>query len=82
MEILEPDHGRVFDPAMGSGGFFVQSERFLREHVGRIDTISIYGQESNPTTWRLAAMNMVIRGFGFDFGKRMQTAFWTTSTPI
>ena len=81
MEILEPDHGRVFDPAMGSGGFFVQSERFLREHVGRIDTISIYGQESNPTTWRLAAMNMVIRGFGFDFGKKNADSFLDDQHP-
>ena len=81
VEILEPDHGRVFDPAMGSGGFFVQSERFLREHVGRIDTISIYGQESNPTTWRLAAMNMVIRGFGFDFGKKNADSFLDDQHP-
>ena len=49
--------GRVYDPCCGSGGMFVQSERFIQEHGGRVDDISIYGQESNPTTWRLAAMN-------------------------
>ena len=54
---------------MGSGGFFVQSERFIEEHGGTIGDIMVFGQESNPTTWRLAAMNMVIRGIDFDFGK-------------
>jgi len=68
VEMLEPHKGRVYDPAMGSGGFFVQSERFVEDHKGRIGDISVYGQESNPTTWRLAAMNMVIRGIDFNFG--------------
>jgi len=81
VEILQPFRGRVFDPAMGSGGFFVQSERFLKEHAGRIDAISIYGQESNPTTWRLAAMNMVIRGLGFDFGKSHADSFLNDQHP-
>ncbi len=65
VEMLEPFQGRVYDPACGSGGFFVQSERFVEEHGGRIGQLSIYGQESNPTTWRLACMNMVIRGMDF-----------------
>jgi type I restriction enzyme M protein len=62
VEMLEPYKGRVFDPCCGSGGMFVQSERFVEQHQGRINDISIYGQESNQTTWRLAAMNLAIRG--------------------
>ncbi|MDO8895375.1 class I SAM-dependent DNA methyltransferase [Nitrosomonas sp.] len=60
--MLEPYKGRVFDPCCGSGGMFVQSEKFVEEHQGRINDISIYGQESNQTTWRLAKMNLAIRG--------------------
>ena len=60
--MLEPYKGRVFDPCCGSGGMFVQSEKFVQEHQGRINDISIYGQESNQTTWRLAKMNLAIRG--------------------
>ena len=62
VEMLEPYKGRVFDPCCGSGGMFVQSEKFVTEHRGRINDISIYGQESNQTTWRLAKMNLAIRG--------------------
>jgi len=62
VEMLEPYKGRVLDPCCGSGGMFVQSERFVEEHQGKIDDISIYGQESNQTTWRLAKMNLAIRG--------------------
>jgi type I restriction enzyme M protein len=62
VEMLEPYKGRVFDPCCGSGGMFVQSEKFVKEHQGRINDISIYGQESNQTTWRLAKMNLAIRG--------------------
>ncbi len=62
VEMLEPFTGRVFDPCCGSGGMFVQSERFVAEHQGRVNDISIYGQESNQTTWRLAKMNLAIRG--------------------
>jgi type I restriction enzyme M protein len=62
VEMLEPYKGRVFDPCCGSGGMFVQSEQFVEEHQGRINDISIYGQESNQTTWRLAKMNLAIRG--------------------
>lgn len=62
VNMLEPYSGRVFDPCCGSGGMFVQSEKFVDEHQGRINDISIYGQESNQTTWRLAKMNLAIRG--------------------
>ncbi len=62
VEMLEPYNGRVFDPCCGSGGMFVQSEQFVSEHQGRVNDISIYGQESNQTTWRLAKMNLAIRG--------------------
>jgi type I restriction enzyme M protein len=60
--MLEPYKGRVLDPCCGSGGMFVQSEKFVTEHQGRVNDISIYGQESNQTTWRLAKMNLAIRG--------------------
>ncbi|HOG19326.1 MAG TPA: class I SAM-dependent DNA methyltransferase [Salinivirgaceae bacterium] len=62
VEMLEPYKGRVFDPCCGSGGMFVQSERFVTEHQGKVNDISIYGQESNQTTWRLCKMNLAIRG--------------------
>lgn len=62
VEMLEPYNGRVFDPCCGSGGMFVQSEKFVEDHQGKVDDISIYGQESNQTTWRLAKMNLAIRG--------------------
>lgn len=62
VKMLEPYQGRVFDPCCGSGGMFVQSEKFVEEHQGRVNDISIYGQESNQTTWRLAKMNLAIRG--------------------
>ena len=60
--MLEPYKGRVFDPCCGSGGMFVQSEKFVQVHGGRIGDISVYGQESNQTTWRLCKMNLAIRG--------------------
>lgn len=75
VEMLEPYSGRVYDPAMGSGGFFVQTERFITAHQGNINNVSIYGQESNPTTWKLAAMNMAIRGIDYDFGKYNADSF-------
>ncbi|MBU7008380.1 type I restriction-modification system subunit M [Phosphitispora fastidiosa] len=62
VEMLEPYKGRVFDPCCGSGGMFVQSEKFVQDHQGKVNDISIYGQESNQTTWRLARMNLAIRG--------------------
>ncbi len=66
VEMLRPYKGRVYDPACGSGGMFVQSEEFVTEHQGRLGDIAIYGQESNPTTWRLCKMNLAIRGIDGD----------------
>ncbi len=68
-EIIEPYKGRVFDPCCGSGGMFVQSEKFIESHQGRINDISIYGQESNQTTWKLCKMNLAIRGIESKFVK-------------
>ncbi len=62
VEMIEPFNGRVYDPCCGSGGMFVMSDRFVQEHQGRRDNISIYGQESNQTTWKLCRMNLAIRG--------------------
>jgi len=73
--VLAPHRGWVYDPCCGSGGMFVQSERFVEAHGGRRDDISIYGQESNPTTWRLAAMNLAIRGFAADLGQEPADTF-------
>ena len=69
VEVLQPTQGRVYDPACGSGGMFVQSEKFVEAHGGKLGQIAIYGQESNPTTRRLCAMNLAIRGIDFDLGK-------------
>ncbi len=66
VEMIEPYQGRVYDPCCGSGGMFVQSERFVEEHQGRIEDIAIYGQESNRTTWQLAKINLAIRGIDAD----------------
>lgn len=75
VEMLAPYKGRVFDPCCGSGGMFVQSEKFIEEHGGRIGDISVYGQESNPTTWKLAQMNMAIRGIEAHLGKQYGDSF-------
>ena len=64
--MIEPYKGRVYDPCCGSGGMFVQSEKFVKEHRGRIGDIAVYGQESNGTTWRLCKMNLAIRGIYAD----------------
>jgi type I restriction enzyme M protein len=66
VEMLEPYQGRIYDPCCGSGGMFVQSETFVKEHGGRIGDIAVYGQESNYTTWRLAKMNLAVRGIDSD----------------
>tara|TARA_R110002124_G_scaffold45866_5_gene138262 strand:- start:5970 stop:7649 length:1680 start_codon:yes stop_codon:yes gene_type:complete len=89
VELLEPYSGRVYDPAMGSGGFFVSSDRFIEEHAKeqhydaeeQKKHISVYGQESNPTTWKLAAMNMAIRGIDFTFGKKNADTFLDDQHP-
>lgn len=81
VQMLEPYKGRVYDPAMGSGGFFVQSEQFITAHKGKIGDVSIYGQEYNHTTWQLAAMNMVIRGIDFNFGKEPANTYTNDQHP-
>src|SRR6202008_1267275 len=68
VEMLAPYKGRVYDPCCGSGGMFVQSEKFVEAHGGRIGDISVLGQESNATTWRLAKMNLAIRGIEGNLG--------------
>ncbi|MEZ4221379.1 MAG: class I SAM-dependent DNA methyltransferase [Polyangiaceae bacterium] len=75
VEMLAPYKGRVFDPCCGSGGMFVSSEKFVEAHGGRIGDISIYGQESNPTTWRLAKMNLAIRGIDANLGSEWGDSF-------
>lgn len=69
VEIIEPYKGRVYDPACGSGGMFVQSLKFIERHRGNVHDISIYGQEKNPTTWKLAKMNLAIRSIDGNLGK-------------
>lgn len=73
--MLAPYKGRIFDPCCGSGGMFVQSEKFVEAHGGRIDQIHVFGQESNPTTWRLAKMNLAIRGIDNDLGPENADSF-------
>ncbi len=75
VEMIEPYKGRVYDPCCGSGGMFVQSEKFVEEHGGRLGDIAIYGQESNPTTWKLARMNLAIRGIDADLGPHQADSF-------
>jgi type I restriction enzyme M protein len=75
VEMIEPYKGRVYDPCCGSSGMFVQSEEFIRQHGGKIGDISIYGQESNPTTWRLAKMNLAIRGLEANIGPHNADTF-------
>jgi len=75
VEMLAPYKGRIYDPACGSGGMFVQSEKFVESHGGQLGDISIYGQESNPTTRRLAIMNLALRGIEADFGAENADSF-------
>ena len=75
VEMLEPYEGRVYDPCCGSAGMFVQSERFVEAHGGQKTDISIFGQESNPTTWRLAHMNLAIRGIEANLGSQPADTF-------
>ena len=89
VEMLEPYQGRVYDPAMGAGGFFVSNDKFIEAHAlekhykaaEQRKHISVYGQESNPTTWKLAAMNMAIRGIDFNFGKKNADSFLDDQHP-
>lgn len=75
VEMLEPYIGRIYDPCCGSGGMFVQSEKFVEEHQGRVDDLSIYGQEANPTTWKLCKMNLAIRGLDGNLGAHHEDTF-------
>jgi len=75
VEMIEPFRGRVYDPCCGSGGMFVQSEKFVEARGGRINDIAIYGQESNPTTWKLAKMNLAIRGIESNLGPEHADSF-------
>jgi type I restriction enzyme M protein len=75
VEMLEPYKGRIYDPCCGSGGMFVQSEKFVEAHGGKRGDISIYGQESNPTTWRLCKMNLAIRGIDSNIGPHHADSF-------
>lgn len=79
--VLAPHKGQVYDPCCGSGGMFVQSEKFIASHGGHTGDVSIYGQESNPTTWRLAAMNLAIRGIDFNLGKEPADSFTRDQHP-
>lgn len=69
VEVLKPYNGRVYDPCCGSGGMFIQSAKFIENHQGNINNISVYGQESNATTWKMCMMNLAIRGIEADLGK-------------
>lgn len=81
VEMLRPYRGRIYDPACGSGGMFVQAERFVRAHSGQRNELSVYGQEMNPTTWRLSMMNLAIRGIEADFGPQWGDTFTNDMHP-
>ncbi len=81
VEMIEPYRGRVYDPCCGSSGMFVQSEEFIEAHGGRLRDISIFGQESNPTTWKLAKMNLAIRGIEANLGPYAADSFHTDLHP-
>ena len=75
VEMIEPYEGRVYDPCCGSGGMFVQSLKFIQRHQGNVNNLSIYGQEKNPTTWKLAKMNLAIRSIDGNLGKFADDTF-------
>lgn len=79
--VLSPHSGKVYDPCCGSGGMFVQSEKFIEAHGGKLGDVAIYGQEANPTTWRLAAMNLAIRGIDFNLGREPEDTFTKNQHP-
>lgn len=81
VEMLEPYKGRVYDPCCGSGGMFVQSEKFVEAHGGRLGDIAIYGQESNYTTWRLCKMNLAVRGIDADIKWNSEGTFHKNELP-
>jgi type I restriction enzyme M protein len=75
VEMIEPYQGRVYDPCCGSGGMFIQSEKFVEDHQGKVDNLSIYGQELNSTTWKLCRMNLAIRGLDANLGPHHEDTF-------
>lgn len=81
VEILEPYEGRVYDPCCGSGGMFVQSAKFIERHKGNLRKISIYGQEANPDTWKMAHMNLAIRGLDANLGNVFADTFYDDQHP-
>lgn len=81
VEILKPYNGRVYDPCCGSGGMFVQSAKFIQNHQGNINNISVYGQDSNPTTWKMAQMNLAIRGIEANLGQFNADTFFNDCHP-
>ncbi len=81
VEVLQPFNGRVYDPCCGSGGMFVQSAKFIENHSGNINNIAVYGQDSNPTTWKMAQMNLAIRGIEADLGKYNADTFFDDCHP-
>ena len=81
VEVLQPLKGRVYDPCCGSGGMFVQSAKFIESHSSNINNISVYGQDSNPTTWKMATMNLAIRGIEADLGKFNADTFFNDCHP-
>ena len=81
VEILQPFDGRVYDPCCGAGGMFVQSAAFIKNHQGNINSISVYGQESNPTTWKMAKMNLAIRGIDCNLGEIPEDTFLNDQHP-
>ena len=81
VEVLQPFKGRVYDPCCGSGGMFVQSAKFIENHAGNIDDIAVYGQEANATTWKMAQMNLAIRGIDANLGKYAADTFFEDLHP-
>lgn len=81
VEILQPYKGRVYDPCCGAGGMFVQSAKFIEAHQGKINDISVFGQESNPTTWKMAKMNLAIRGIDANLGNVPEDTFLNDQHP-
>lgn len=81
VEVLQPYNGRVYDPCCGSGGMFVQSAKFIENHSGNINNISVFGQDSNPTTWKMAQMNLAIRGIEANLGQYNADTFFNDCHP-
>lgn len=81
VEVIKPYHGRIYDPCCGSGGMFVQSAKFIENHKGKLKDIAVYGQDSNPTTWKLCMMNLAIRGIYADLGNFNADTFFNDCHP-